>query len=162
MVIVVMGPAGAGKSTVGRALASKLGWAFVEGDDYHPPDNVAKIAAGTALTDADRAGWLDALRGVIVRALDRREPTALACSALTAAYRRRLDGGLRHVRFVYLRTPRSVLLERLQRRTGHFVKASILDSQIAALEEPGDEAFAVDGTADIETIVGHIRLEFGV
>lgn len=161
MVIVVMGPAGAGKSTVGRALAAILGWAYVEGDDYHSPENVAKIAAGTPLTDADRAGWLDALHAIIVRALERREPTILACSALTAAYRRRL-ANLRHVRFVYLKTPRAVLLDRLQRRTGHFATASILDSQIATLEEPGDEALTVDGAADIETIVGHIRLEFGV
>ena len=161
MVIVVMGPAGAGKSTVGRALASTLGWAFVEGDDHHPPGNVAKIAAGTPLTDGDRAGWLDALHSIVVRALERREPTVLACSALTAAYRRRL-AGLRQVRFVYLKTPRSVLLERLQRRTGHFAKASILDSQIATLEEPGDEAFTVDGAADVETIVGHVRLQFGI
>jgi len=162
MVIVVMGPAGAGKSTVGRALAATLGWRFVDGDDHHPPGNVAKIAAGTPLTDADRVGSLDALHAIIVRALERREPVVLACSALTTVHRRRLADEMRHVRFVYLKTPRSVLLDRLQRRTGHFAKASILDSQIATLEEPGDEAISVDGAADIETIVGHIRLEFGV
>jgi gluconokinase len=162
MVIVVMGPAGSGKSTVGRALASTLSWTFVEGDDHHPPANVARIAAGTPLTDADRAGWLDALHRLVVRALDRREPTVLACSALTAVHRRRLADEMRQVRFVYLKTPRLVLLDRLRRRTGHFAKASILDSQIATLEEPGEDALTVDGAADVETIVGHIRLEFGV
>ena len=162
MVIVVMGPAGSGKSTVGRALASTLSWTFVEGDDHHPPANVAKIAAGTPLTDADRAGWLDALHRVILRALERREPTVLACSALSSVHRRRLADGLRQVRFVYLKTPRAVLLDRLQRRIGHFAKASILDSQIATLEEPGDDALTVDGAADVGTIVGHIRLELGV
>lgn len=163
MVIVLMGPAGAGKSTTGSVLAERLGWRFVEGDEYHAGASVAKMTAGVPLTDADRAGWLRALRQAIVDSLERREQVVLACSALTRAHRQALASGLRGVRFVYLKVGRDLLRERLHARRDHFAKASLLDSQLATLEEPcADEALIVDGAADIDTIVGHIRLELGV
>src|SRR5581483_7062722 len=98
MVIVVMGPAGAGKSTVAGSLAAHLGWRWIDGDDYHTAENVAKMRRGQPLTDADRTGWLQTLRVMVERAIDRREPLILACSALKASYRERLAGGLRPVR----------------------------------------------------------------
>jgi gluconokinase len=163
MVIVVMGPAGAGKSTVGVALAERLGWTFVDADDHHAPASVAKIAAGMPLTENDRAGWLHALRGIVARAVDRRESAVLACSALKSHHRTRIAEGLRGVRFVYLKVPADILRERLRTRRGHFAKDNLLESQLATLEEPGEEvALIVNGAADIETVVGHIRLEFGV
>ena len=163
MVIVMMGPAGAGKSTTGSVLAERLGWRFVEGDEYHAPASVAKMTAGTPLTDADRAGWLRGLRQMIVESLERREQIVLTCSALTGAHRQALGSGLRNVRFVYLRVGRDLLRERLEARPGHFAKPTLLDSQLATLEEPNaEEALMVDGSADIDTIIGHIRLEFGV
>jgi gluconokinase len=162
MVIIVMGPAGSGKSTVGHALADRLGWRFEDADDRHMPANVAKMAAGTALTEGDRAGWLDALHGLIARAIDRRESMVLACSALKAQHRLRLATGLHPVRFVYLKTPIGVLRERLKSRRGHFAGESLLESQLATLEEPADEALTVDGAADVDTTIGRIRLDFGV
>jgi gluconokinase len=162
MVIVLMGPAGAGKSTVGTALAARLGWTFVDADDFHPPANVAKIQRGDPLDDRDRSGWLDALHAVVARAIDRRQPLVLACSALAGRHRRRLAGELRRVRFVYLKTTPDILLARLGNRQGHFAKTNLLDSQLATLEEPGDDALTVDAAADVDTIVGRIRLELGV
>ncbi len=163
MVIVMMGPAGAGKTTAGTELAVRLGWRFVDADAFHTPENVEKMARGTPLTDSDRAGWLSSLREVVLSSLERRDPLVLACSALTRAHRDALAGGLRHVRFVYLRTSRERLDQRLRSRTSHFATASLLDSQLEILEEPGpDEALVVDGAADVDTIVGHVRLEFGV
>ena len=162
MVIIVMGPAGSGKSTVGRALADRLGWRFEDADDRHTPANIARMASGIPLTDSDRTAWLDVLHGLVARAVDRRESTVLACSALKDHYRSRLANGLHPVRFVYLKTPSGVLRERLRSRRGHFASESLLESQLTTLEEPGDEALTVDGAADVDTIVGRIRLEFGV
>ena len=162
MVIVMMGPAGAGKSTVGAALAERLGWAFVDADEHHPPANIAKMERGLPLDDSDRVGWLATLHAIVARAIDRREPLVLACSALTARHRELIADDLRSVRFVYLKTSPGVLRARLAGRRGHFAKADLLDSQLAVFEEPGADALTLDGAADIDTIVGHIRLEFGV
>ena len=163
MVIVVMGPAGAGKSTVGRALAEQLAWTFVDADDHHAPASLAKIAAGTPLTEHDRSGWLETLHRLVERSVERREPMVLACSALTAHHRSRISGGLRGIRFVYLRVSREVLRERLRTRRNHVAKESLLESQLATLEDPGEEfALTLDGSAAIETIIGHVRLELGV
>jgi len=136
MVIIVMGPTGAGKSTIGRALAAAQRWPLVEGDDYHSASNLDKIKRGTPLTDEDRAPWLAVLHGVIARAVERRDSLVLTCSALKARYRQTLGGELRRVRFVYLRAPERVLRERLERRAGHIAGPTLLASQLATLEEP--------------------------
>ena len=158
-VIIVMGVSGAGKTTVGLALASRLGWPFIEGDDFHPAENVAAMAAGRALTDADRAPWLAALRRRIEEILAHDGRAVIACSALRHSYRRMLvrhDGDA--VRIVHLQAPASVLRERLERRAGHFMPASLLDSQLATLE-PSASAFPVDATMPVETIVDAIVTE---
>ncbi|HWA00801.1 MAG TPA: gluconokinase [Caulobacterales bacterium] len=139
--IVVMGVAGSGKSTLGAALAEKLGLPFLEGDAFHPPENVAKMAAGVALTDEDRWPWLDTLG----RALREAEGGAvLACSALKAIYRARLRSlSERSLVFLWLKLDRNVLLERMKGRKGHYMPASLLDSQLATLEPPAEGEFVV-------------------
>ena len=138
--LVVMGVSGCGKSTLGAALAARLGVAFVDADDLHPPANRAKMAAGVALTDADRWPWLDLVTGV----LQDRAPVVVACSALRRAYRDRLRRA-GEVRFLHLAAPREVIAARLAARQGHFMPASLLDSQYATLEPPGpDEAVSLD------------------
>jgi gluconokinase len=163
MVIVIMGVSGAGKTTVGRALAVELGWAYVEGDDAHPAANVAKMHAGVPLDDADRAPWLAALHIILARAIDRREHAVVACSALKARYREQLRGELRTVRFVYLRAAPAVLRRRLADRASHFFNPALLQSQLDALEEPDErDALIVDGAWPPERILGTIREAFGV
>src|SRR5688500_3541074 len=158
-----MGPSGAGKSTVGRRLADALGWPLHDGDDYHPPENVARMRAGVPLTDADRAPWLAALAALIAGAAAEGRPLLLACSALKRAYRAALvpAGAAGDVRFVYLHASPALLAERLAARRGHFFDPRLLASQLAALEEPGgDEAAPVlvlDASADPDALVAEIR-----
>ncbi len=163
-VIVVMGVSGAGKTTVGRALAAALGWPFVEGDDYHPTSNVEKMRHGIPLTDADRAPWLARLRDVIEDVIARDGHAVIACSALREAYRRALqprDAPPGTVRFVLLDVPADVLHARLEHRVGHYMPASLLGSQLATLERPND-ALCVDGTLPPDEIVRRIREDAGV
>jgi gluconokinase len=146
--LVVMGVAGSGKTTIGRLLAQRLACPYGEGDDFHPAANVAKMAAGLALDDADRGPWLDAL----ARWLDAQPGDAvMTCSALKRSYRSRFN----HARFVYLRVPRDVLAERLKARVGHFMPASLLQSQLDALEEPSpdEDVMILDGTQPTEALV---------
>jgi gluconokinase len=161
MVIVIMGPAGAGKTTIGRALAVDLGWRFVDGDEAHPPRNIEKMHAGIPLTDADREPWLATLHTIAAQAIERNEPAVIACSALKERYRQLLRGSLVPVRFVYLRTTEAVLQRRLAERASHFFNPALLATQLAALEEPAD-ALLVDGTWPPERIVAAIRSEFGI
>jgi carbohydrate kinase (thermoresistant glucokinase family) len=163
MVIVVMGPAGSGKSTVGRALAAALGWLFIDGDDHHSPANVQLMRAGHPLGDDQRLPWLRELHDIIARAMDRREHAVLACSALKASYRDLLRGDLRQVRFVYLHADRSLLLSRLEGRAHHFAGPDLLDSQLATLEPPqGDTAIVVDAAREPLILVSIVRTELGV
>ncbi len=143
MVLIIMGVTGAGKTTVGQRLAAELGWRFHEADEFHPPENKAKMQAGVPLTDEDRWPWLRALRAVIERALADGAGAVVTCSALKEAYREVLAGGLEGVHFVHLTGDRSVLAERLSDRRGHFMNPALLDSQIATLEPPAD-ALRVD------------------
>ncbi|MFM1850714.1 MAG: hypothetical protein RIS54_398 [Verrucomicrobiota bacterium] len=136
--IVVMGVAGSGKSTVGAQLAHDLGWRFDDADGFHPPENVAKMSAGTPLTDEDRAPWLAAIRRHVDNCLARGEGVVVACSALKAVYRRVLLDGADGLRLVYLQGTREQLQARIDARQGHFMKPMMLASQLATLEEPQD------------------------
>jgi gluconokinase len=144
---VVMGVAGSGKTVVGTELARELGVAFVDGDDYHPPGNVKKMAAGLPLDDADRAGWLRSLASRIREAHDTGEGLVVACSALKRKYRDVLRAAAPDVRFVFLNGPKSLIAERLESRRGHYMPASMLESQLATLEPPVAEENAI--AADI-------------
>jgi gluconokinase len=161
MVVIVMGAAGAGKTTIGRALADAMGWPFVDGDDRHSAANVDKMRRGIALSDADRAPWLAELHAIVARAIDRRAPLVLACSALKQRYRDTLRGDCRQVRFVHLAAREPLLRARLEQRRGHFARAQLLPSQLAALEEPQD-AVTVDASLTPERIVDTIRTELGL
>ena len=140
--VVIMGVAGCGKSALGTAVAAELGIPYREGDDLHPAANVARMAAGIPLTDDDRWPWLDRVAGV----LRREAPVIVSCSALRRAYRDRIRehaGG--PVRFVHLSGSPALIAERMAARKGHFMPLTLLDSQFAALEPPGqDEAFTLD------------------
>ena len=132
-----MGVAGCGKSAVGRLIAERLALPYIEGDDFHPPGNIAKMRQGIALDDDDRAGWLDALAIELAR---RPAGAVLACSALKAAYRDRLRRAASGLRFIYLMMTESVALERVAGRDGHFYPPSLVASQFAALQDPSGEA----------------------
>lgn len=161
MVILLMGVSGVGKTEVGRRLARQLGWAFWDADDLHPPANVAKMRAGVALDDDDRAPWLRAVRGVIEDAGRRGEDGIVACSALKTRYREALMADAPHVRVVHLTAPPDVIRVRLEGRRGHFMSAALLDSQLRALEPPAD-ALVVDTEADPDMVAARIRAGLGL
>jgi carbohydrate kinase (thermoresistant glucokinase family) len=158
MIVIVMGVSGSGKSTVGAALAEALGWSMLDADDLHPPENVAKMAAGIALTDDDRRPWLDRIVAEL-RRLGARN-VVLACSALKQAYRDRLaQAG--DVRFVNLRGTPATIAARLAARRHRYMPATLLDSQFATLEPPRD-AIDVDIEASVEAQVRAIVDALGV
>ena len=151
-----MGVSGSGKSTVGTALAARLGRPFADGDDFHPEANVAKMARGEALTDADREPWLAALAEWIESHRLAHRSTVLVCSALKRRYRDALRAAApRQVAFIHLAAPKEVLQGRMERRTGHFMPPELLDSQLATLEplEADELGVTVDATAPPATIV---------
>ncbi len=156
MIVVLMGVSGSGKTTVGRVLAESLGWRFLDADDYHPPENVAKMHAGIPLTDADRRPWLAALERLIEEARERGESLVLACSALKHEYRDYLRDGAKDVVYVYLEGSEALIAERLARRTGHFMDPHLLHSQFATLEPPA-QAVRVDITPPPDQIAAEIR-----
>ncbi|MBE0548078.1 MAG: gluconokinase [Rubrivivax sp.] len=155
--IVVMGVSGCGKSTVGCALAAALGLPFIEGDELHPPRNVALMAAGTPLTDEDRLDWLQAVAAALAGAAD--SGAVVACSALKRRYRDMLRSGAPALRLVHLTGEPALLAERLQRRSGHYMPASLLQSQLDILEPPqADEAaITLDVTAAPEHVVAALQ-----
>lgn len=162
MVIVLMGVSGSGKSTVGKVLAATLGWTFVEGDDFHPAANVAKMRRGIPLDDADRKPWLAALRGRMDEALGRGENVVLACSALKHVYQEYLERhDPAHVHFVYLYGSEDLIRRRLAARTGHFMNPDLLHSQFETLEPPTD-AVRVEVTETPEAITEEVRRKLGV
>lgn len=155
-VYIIMGVSGCGKSTVGRALAVRLGCPFYDGDDFHPQANVAKMASGTPLTDADRTPWLNRLAALLAETLGQEETAVLACSALKKAYRDRLHVSDR-VQFVYLHGDFDLIWGRMQARQGHYMKAEMLRSQFAALEPPASQqAWWVEIDAPVDAIVDEI------
>lgn len=135
-ILVVMGASGCGKTTIGRAFAARLGWVYREGDEFHPPANLEKMQNGLALDDADRAPWLAAIARWMDAQMRKREPAVIGCSALKRAYRDFLRGERPPAWFLYLRVPRAELERRVQTRDHPYMPASLLDSQLAALEEP--------------------------
>jgi gluconokinase len=157
-IIILMGVSGSGKTTIGQHLARELSWPFFEGDQFHPPQNVAKMSAGTPLTDEDRRPWLDRLAQLIDDCLAHDQPAIIACSALKHRYRRQLRRADPRVRFVYLKGQYDTILQRMQQRPDHFMKPEMLRSQFDALEPPtGDEAITVSIEEDVATIVATIR-----
>jgi gluconokinase len=155
MVIVVMGVSGSGKTTVGRLLAEALHAEFVEGDGYHPPENIEKMRRGIPLEDADRWPWLAILSAEIDRWLAAGSTMVLACSALKQRYRDILAKGRSGVRFVHLEGDKALIRLRLDRREGHYMPAVLLDSQFAALEPPADSV-TVDVAGTPEAIAAEI------
>jgi len=155
MVLILMGPMGCGKTTIGRLLAEKLGWSFYDGDDFHPNQNVEKMRAGIALTDEDRKIWLEMLRSKIQRWLERGQNTVLACSALKHTYRDTLGVNQNTVRTVYLKGSYELLQKRIEGRRHPYMDKNLLRSQLNTLEEPKD-GLSVDISANPETIVNTI------
>jgi gluconokinase len=156
--LVVMGVSGSGKTTVGRRVATALGWTFAEGDDAHPPANVAKMASGQPLTDEDREPWLRALAAWIGAREAGGENAVLTCSALKRAYRDLLREGHPSVRFVHVTVDVETLRRRLATRTGHYMPASLLDSQVLTLEPlvPDEPGLVVPGDALPEEVVAAV------
>ena len=153
-VVVLMGVSGAGKTTVGRLLAGLLDAEFAEGDAFHPTNNIAKMSNGTPLDDADRLPWLNAIAASIDRARGNGRGMVVTCSALKRAYRDILIGPRAGVALVYLRGSHDLIGRRLGTRKGHFMPPQLLESQFAALQEPGDDerAIVVDVTASPKKI----------
>ena len=161
VVLIVMGVSGSGKSLIGSRLARALGWKFREGDEFHPPANIAKMSAGLPLDDTDRAPFLAAIRAEIEACLARREGTVIACSALKESYRRILVVDPALVKIVHLFGDPGLIRDRLSKRQGHFMKAGMLPSQLAALEPPAD-ALALDVALEPDDLVGRIRAAFSL
>ena len=154
-----MGVSGSGKSTVAAALAKSLGWRFAEGDDFHPPANIAKMKSGHPLDDADRMPWLASIAAWIAQCRQAGEPAIVTCSALKRSYRDLLVGGAGDVLFVYLKGAMEVVSHHLEARVGHFMPPSLLPTQFETLEEPGadENCVTMDASASIPAIVAEIE-----
>jgi gluconokinase len=161
MIIILMGVSGSGKTTIGKRLAQALGWPFYDGDQFHPPANVARMQQGIPLTDEDRWPWLRVLRAHIETWLQQDMSAVLACSALKQAYRKYLILHEDEVKLVYLKGNYDLIHERLAQRRDHFMPPGLLASQFAALEEP-ERGVIVDIVHPPETIVALIREQLGV
>jgi gluconokinase len=153
-IVVVMGVAGSGKTTIGQILADAIPCPFLEGDSLHPPANVAKMSRGVPLTDADRAPWLSTIHARMADVYRRGDSLVVGCSALKQSYRTILADGL-PVTWVYLKGSSELIQERMRHRVGHFMKAGMLASQFEALEEPTN-ALVADVSESPEAIVERI------
>jgi gluconokinase len=161
MVLILIGVAGSGKTTVGRILAARLGCEFHDGDDLQPPQNREKMHRGIALTDEDRLPWLYAVRDLVQRCLAERRYAVIACSALKQAYRDLVIVDPAKVKLVYLKGSQTLITQRLARRTGHFFDQRLLQSQFDTLEEPAD-AIVVDISQTPEQIAAAIHARLGL
>jgi gluconokinase len=164
VVLVIMGVSGSGKSTIAALLSERLGWTFEEGDSLHPKANVEKMAAGIPLTDEDRWPWLAKVADWIDGRLDTDENGIITCSALKRTYRNVLNRRGSGVEFVYLAVNRVELEERVEHRPGHFMPASLLDSQLDTLEPPAhsEPAIEVDASTDPQLVVDRILRQLGL
>jgi len=151
VIVIVMGVSGSGKTTIGEALAARLGWRYLDADDYHPAANVAKMAAGTPLQDEDRWPWLEEINST----LKKQDDAVLGCSALKETYRQRLTAGLRDYRIAYLKGSFELLSRRAAGRKHRFMPASLLKSQFETLEPPRG-AIEVDVAQPVEACVQQI------
>jgi carbohydrate kinase (thermoresistant glucokinase family) len=159
--LILMGVAGCGKTTVGLELARALGWAFIDSDSLHPPANIAKMSAGLPLDDGDRAPWIAIIRGEVEARVARGERCVVAFSALKEAYRTALTPDPAARRYIHLRGEASLIRGRLAARSGHFMKEVLLDSQFETLEEPAD-ALTLDVSEPPSALVSRIRTVFGL
>jgi gluconokinase len=137
MIVIAMGVCSSGKTSVGKVIASRMNWTFIEGDDLHPPANITKMASGVPLTDEDRWPWLDTIADRILEIDEAGGSAVVACSALRRAYRDRLRRSGADLRFLHLTGDVSLIRQRMERRSGHFMPAGLLDSQLATLEPAG-------------------------
>ncbi|MBU3023765.1 gluconokinase [Aestuariibacter sp. A3R04] len=154
-----MGVSGSGKSTVGEQLAKALHAVFIDGDDLHPPGNVAKMSAGEPLTDDDRRPWLERVSEEVRSLMQRHQCSVIVCSALKKQYRDIIRAKNEHLYFLFLDGPKHTILQRMAQRKGHFMKPNMLDSQFATLERPtSDETdvFTVPVSQSPEAIVNHV------
>ena len=152
---LIMGVSGSGKTTIGQALAARLGWDFVDADDFHPAENITKMRNGIPLTDEDRAPWLDALHRLLASTLASGRHPILACSALKEKYRVQLLHGLDGIEAIYLKGTYDLIWSRMSVRQGHYMRPEMLRSQFAALEEPQD-VFVLDISMTVEDMVDKI------
>jgi len=143
MIVILMGVSGSGKTTIGQILSEKLGWPLFDADEFHSAASIDKMRNGIPLEDADRWPWLDRMNAMLGEREARGESVLLACSALKQAYRDRLSKGIAQIRWIYLKGGFGLIRKRLEARKGHYMKAGLLESQFATLEEP-DDALSVD------------------
>ncbi|MEG3843606.1 gluconokinase [Microcoleus sp. herbarium14] len=156
MIAIVMGVSGSGKTTVGKLLAQSLNWDFSDADDFHPPANIEKMSLGIPLEDADRLPWLGQLQATIDWWLLENKNVVLACSALKASYREMLFRDKQRMKIVYLKGDFELLAARLKTRENHYMKADLLSSQFATLEEP-ENAIIIDASQQLELMVRQIK-----
>ncbi len=161
MIIILIGPMGCGKTTVGKLLAEQVGWPFADGDDFHPPENVDKMRQGIPLQDSDRLGWLTTLRRHIELQIQANTNLVLACSALKQSYRDLLGIDQQQVVSVYLKGSAELLKKRITHRTHQYMNESLLQSQLQTMEEP-DDGLIVSIDATPETICSQIITTLGI
>ena len=149
MIVILMGVSGVGKTTIGQVLSAKLGWPLFDADEFHSAASIEKMRSGTPLEDADRWPWLDRMNAMLVEKAGSGQSVLLACSALKQVYRDRLARDIVDLRWVYLKGSFELIRKRLETRKGHYMKAGLLESQFATLEEPGDAiGLDIDDTPD--------------
>ena len=154
-----MGVSGSGKTTLGKALAQKLGWDFFDADDFHPPENIAKMSARIPLSDSDRVPWLASLHNLLSTTLKSNRHPVLACSALKKKYRIQLLDGIDGIAVIYLKGSYDLIWSRMSERKEHYMKPEMLRSQFEALEEPTN-AFALDVSLSLEDVIDKIAAKY--
>jgi gluconokinase len=156
---LIMGVSGSGKTTLGKALAQRLGWDFFDADDFHPPENIAKMSAGIPLNDSDRVPWLAALHNLLSTTLKSNRHPVLACSALKKQYRAQLLDGMDGIALIYLKGSYDLIWARMSAREEHYMKPEMLRSQFEALEEPTN-ALALDVSISPEDMIDRIAAKY--